>query len=538
MRATLLAVAVALSVAGVDWDKRYKKGWAYGKEPNKFLAESAAKYIAVAVSPGATGVAATPAVATEPAGETKESVPMISAETSTSLKILSLAEGQGRNVVHLAKAGHRCTAVDSSSVGLAKTVKLAEENGVGSNIAVLEADLHRFHPAESGDSEGEGQWDGILSIFCTLLPAARARLHRECAASLRPGGLVIIECFAPRQHTQERPAAAPALDGDVAVEEKERQEKRSWQRAGPTDPRMLVSHADLVADFAGLEVLVAREVDRVLDEGRFHRGPAVLTQFVARKPFGKGKEKCLPAQCNVVAAEATAAAAAGNADVASQLAVAMPSQPAHRSHARFKHAIDSIFADVQTAAVAEMLSDAALCDSAVKAHMRAVQETAEYGEEGLIGGANAAVVDIDDKILFSAWPTLQLVCRLGAVTRCRYCWLPNKLCLCATFEGVGARLPSQREKGSDAECSPLSAVQIRWVIIQHPNEFMRSTASARFAPLLLGGAVRPGDECELLLYGAPSQVDRIDELLRSESGHARLLFPGKPGRLNPPPPFK
>ena len=38
-------------------------------------------------------------------------------------------------------------------------------------------------------------------------------------------------------------------------------------------------------DFAGFEILVGQELERQLEEGRFHRGRAVVTQFVARKPL-------------------------------------------------------------------------------------------------------------------------------------------------------------------------------------------------------------------------------------------------------------
>lgn len=38
---------VPLVRAGVDWDARYRKGWAYGKEPNSFLVDCVAKVVHV-----------------------------------------------------------------------------------------------------------------------------------------------------------------------------------------------------------------------------------------------------------------------------------------------------------------------------------------------------------------------------------------------------------------------------------------------------------------------------------------------------------
>ena len=84
----------------VAYDERYRKGWAYGKAPNEFLELAAGRYL--------------------PSG--------------TTLDVLSLGEGQGRNVVYLATLGHACVAVDRSSVGLAKALALASDRGVGARL--------------------------------------------------------------------------------------------------------------------------------------------------------------------------------------------------------------------------------------------------------------------------------------------------------------------------------------------------------------------------------------------------------------------
>ena len=106
----------------VDYDARYRKGWAYGKAPNTFLEAAAAAHL--------------------PRG--------------SCLDVVSLGEGQGRNVVHLASLGHRCMAVDQSSVGLAKAVALASNCGVSSLISTMQADLCRFEP---GGHDGSTRWD-------------------------------------------------------------------------------------------------------------------------------------------------------------------------------------------------------------------------------------------------------------------------------------------------------------------------------------------------------------------------------------------
>ena len=204
----------------VDWDDRYRSGWAYGKQPNAFLAAAAATHLAVAP-----------------------------------LRVLSLGEGQGRNVVHLAAMGHECTAVDTSVVGLAKARCLAEQRGVAARVTTLVADLEEYEP-------GEGCWDVIVVIFCALPPPQRARLHRACTRALRPGGLVLIECFAPRQ--TELRVSGGGVPGPEAA--------------------LLVEWTTLAAELVGLEVVEGRQVDRRLSEGGFHRGAAALSQLVARKP--------------------------------------------------------------------------------------------------------------------------------------------------------------------------------------------------------------------------------------------------------------
>lgn len=82
----------------MNWDLRYKKGWAYGNHPNRFLVDAMKEYI----------------------------IP----STNRNLSILSLGEGQGRNSVYLASHGHSCTAVDISEVGLSKCMKYAQEKGM------------------------------------------------------------------------------------------------------------------------------------------------------------------------------------------------------------------------------------------------------------------------------------------------------------------------------------------------------------------------------------------------------------------------
>ncbi|MCG8567408.1 MAG: class I SAM-dependent methyltransferase, partial [Desulfobacterales bacterium] len=113
------------------WDQRYQSdAYLYGTQPNDFLRER---------------------VNHIPKG-----------------RVLSLAEGEGRNAVYLALQGHEVTAVDASSVGLEKARQLAGKHRVKVNW--IQSNLGDF-------DLGAAQWDAIVSIFCHIAPDQRRALH-------------------------------------------------------------------------------------------------------------------------------------------------------------------------------------------------------------------------------------------------------------------------------------------------------------------------------------------------------------------------
>jgi SAM-dependent methyltransferase len=193
------------------WDQRYgEPGFAYGTEPNQFLAASARQI---------------------PLGP-----------------VLSLGEGEGRNAVFLASLGFDVVAVDQSPVGLAKATQLARERGL--SITTHTADLARF-------AIEPGHWSGIVSIFCHLPPAVREPLYRAVVRGLRPGGMFVLEAYTPAQLGRGT--------------------------GGPPDPQMLSTVAALQRELAGLEFVLARELERDVVEGRHHTGMAAVVQLLARR---------------------------------------------------------------------------------------------------------------------------------------------------------------------------------------------------------------------------------------------------------------
>lgn len=166
--------------------------------------------------------------------------------------VLCLADGEGRNGVYLAKLGYAVTSVDQSEVGLRKAEALAASQGV--SIHTLAADLAEFDP-------GQGIWQGIVSVFAHLPPELRLRLHRQVVAALAPGGVFILEAFTPRQLDM------PGVGGPK----------------GPYAAGLIP--LDAVRDeLEGLTLEIAREADRVLDEGPLHQGLCAVVQVLAIKP--------------------------------------------------------------------------------------------------------------------------------------------------------------------------------------------------------------------------------------------------------------
>ncbi|MFI5399447.1 MAG: class I SAM-dependent methyltransferase [SAR324 cluster bacterium] len=209
------------------WDQRYGTDeFFYGTDPNDFLRENARL-----IRPG---------VVARPGGRKPE------AQTAD---VLCLAEGEGRNAVYLAGLGFRVTAVDGSPVGLAKMQRLAQSRGV--QVAGIHSDLAGFAIAPLA-------WDAIVSIWCHIPAPLRARLYRETVAGLRPGGTLILEAYHPRQ--------------------------LEFRTGGPPTADLMVTLDALRPELAGLDLVVAQEIERVVQEGKGHHGRSAVVQVVGRKP--------------------------------------------------------------------------------------------------------------------------------------------------------------------------------------------------------------------------------------------------------------
>jgi SAM-dependent methyltransferase len=193
------------------WNNRFAAPqYIYGEAPNAFVAEMASQ-----IPPG---------------------------------PVLCLAEGEGRNAVHLATLGHRVTAVDQSEAGLAKARRLAAARGV--EIETLLANLENF-------TIEPGVWAGIVATFAHLPPTIRRKVHAEAMRGLRPGGVFILEAYTPAQ--------------------------LAFDTGGPKSPELLMTLASLRDELAGLELLIGREIERDVNEGDGHTGRGAVVQILARR---------------------------------------------------------------------------------------------------------------------------------------------------------------------------------------------------------------------------------------------------------------
>ncbi len=194
------------------WNQRYSGGdLAYGQAPNAFLARMA------------------------------DRLPKIGTA-------LDIGAGEGRNALFLASLGLDVLAVDQSQVGMHKAQRLAQERGA--RLRAQAIDLRDFH-AEPGS------FDVISSIFVHLPTALRAAVHGRLAEWLRPGGVFVLEAYAPDQIGRNT--------------------------GGPKDPALLAPLEVIVGELVGLEIEHRAALLRDVSEGQFHTGEASVVQVCARK---------------------------------------------------------------------------------------------------------------------------------------------------------------------------------------------------------------------------------------------------------------
>jgi 2-polyprenyl-3-methyl-5-hydroxy-6-metoxy-1,4-benzoquinol methylase len=196
------------------WDQRFSgDDYLFGREPNEYL---------------------------------RSKVPLLPAAGS----VLCVADGEGRNSVWLARQGFTVEAFDISEVGVAKACKLASEAGVSVDYTV--ADCEQYHwTAQSHDA--------VVAIFIQFAdPEMRARLFGNMVLALKPGGVLILQGYTPRQ--------------------------LEYKTGGPSQLSHLYTAELLREAFKDLQVVELVEYEAELNEGARHAGRSALLGLVATKP--------------------------------------------------------------------------------------------------------------------------------------------------------------------------------------------------------------------------------------------------------------
>ena len=195
------------------WDKRFStEDYIFGTEPNVWLAQHASF-----IKP--------------------------------SSHALAVADGEGRNSVWLAQQGLHVDAFDISTAGVAKAKKLASELGAEVNFHLSSSEDWQWQPAH---------YDLVAAIFIQFAdPDARRIMFEQMMATLKPGGILILQGYTPKQ-----------LD---------------YKTGGPPLLSHLYTEELLRASFADMDIIELECYEAILHEGTQHAGQSALVGMIAKK---------------------------------------------------------------------------------------------------------------------------------------------------------------------------------------------------------------------------------------------------------------
>jgi cyclopropane fatty-acyl-phospholipid synthase-like methyltransferase len=165
------------------------------------------------------------------------------------MSCLAVADGEGRNGVWLVEQGLKVLSVDNSAVAASKADTLAAQRGVTLDFEV--ADLLNW-------SWQDSHYDAVVAIFIQFAsPAQRTLLFASIKKCLKPGGLLLLQGYTPRQ--------------------------LEYGTGGPPVAENMYTEALLRLVFSDMDILHLVEHDAEINEGAGHHGMSALIDLVARK---------------------------------------------------------------------------------------------------------------------------------------------------------------------------------------------------------------------------------------------------------------
>ena len=208
-------MATAFSDGADFWNKRFDTpDYIFGRAPNEYLQTQAKQYLKKGDA------------------------------------VLCVADGEGRNSVWLAKQGMQVDAFDLSEVALKKANALATEQAAQVQFTLASSDTWDWLP---------NQYDAVVGIFIQFAdPVMRTRLFAQMASSLRPGGVLIVQGYTPKQ--------------------------LEYKTGGPSILEHLYTENMIRALIGDLEPIDLCLYEKELSEGPKHTGKSALLGLVARKP--------------------------------------------------------------------------------------------------------------------------------------------------------------------------------------------------------------------------------------------------------------
>ena len=151
----------------------------------------------------------------------------------------------------MAEQGCQVTATEISPVALEKAAKLAR----GRNVAVdfVQADILNWDwPRE--------EFDAVVGIFIQFAtPAERPRQLAGMKQAVKPGGLLLLQGYTPKQ--------------------------LEYKTGGPSAVENLYTAEMLRAFFSDWEIVSLHEHEDTIEEGTAHIGRSALIDLVARRPL-------------------------------------------------------------------------------------------------------------------------------------------------------------------------------------------------------------------------------------------------------------